>query len=266
MIINDAHRFAFVHVPKCAGTSVRKQLAAYDKYEGAFDAKVAHPTLGDVHLAHLPLDVLREHYPAAFDEVSRYRSFAVLRDPKDRFISAIRQRLREFRDVPDSLVTNDMILREADAVMDVLQGSPDTIALEYVHFVRQSRFVYFEGAQIIKTLCVVDDLAPLARFVTDNMGVQFDQSAEHNVSKNLRDPLVEKIVAFIRPVAVRVMPPQAKAFIWSKMVQAGLYENSRAANRHAASIASLDAAIEAFYREDRKLFEAVKRTAALVAN
>jgi hypothetical protein len=265
MIINDAHCFAFVHIPKCAGTSVRKQLEAYDKYAGAFDAKVAHPVLGNVHLAHLPLDVLREHYPTAFDEVFRYHSFAVLRDPIERFVSAIRQRLREFRHVPDSLVTNDVVMREAQTVLDFLHQSPDTIALEYVHFVRQCRFVCLDGSQIIKTLCPVDDLSALARFVRHNMGIQFDPLAEHNISRSLRDPLVEKIVTFVRPVAVRLIAPQARAFIWSKMVRAGLYENARAANRHAAAVASLETAIEAFYSEDRKLFEAVKRASTPLA-
>jgi hypothetical protein len=259
MIINDTHRFAFVHIPKCAGTSVRKQLEAFDKYEGAFDAKVLHPALGSVHLAHLPLDVLREHYPEAFDEISRYRSFAVLRDPKDRFISAIRQRLREFRGVPDTLVTNDVIMREADEVLNFLYRCPDTLELEYVHFMKQCSFVYLGRSRIIETLCTVDDLSPLARFVQENMGIQFDLNSEHNVSKNLRSPLVEKLVTFIRPAAVRVMPPKAKEFIWSKMVQAGLYENSRSASKHSDAIASLEAAIEAFYSEDRKLFDAAKQ-------
>jgi len=30
MIVNDTHRFAFVHIPKCAGSTIRLALAPYD--------------------------------------------------------------------------------------------------------------------------------------------------------------------------------------------------------------------------------------------
>lgn len=47
MIIDDRHRFVFVHIPKCAGTSVRQVLKQFDSYEGRWaNAKREHPELG----------------------------------------------------------------------------------------------------------------------------------------------------------------------------------------------------------------------------
>src|ERR1700756_1678559 len=96
MIINDPHEVVFVHVPKCGGTSIRLQLAEMDSYKGAFQYKGEHPDLGKIHYAHIPLQFLSAAFPDAFDKVSRYKSFALLRDPFDRFASATFQRLEEF--------------------------------------------------------------------------------------------------------------------------------------------------------------------------
>lgn len=97
MIIDDTHQFVFVHIPKCAGSSVHAQLSLFDARDPASHRGGVHPVLGPIHFAHIPLRFLRDHFPAEFAKLGVYRSFALTRDPRARFVSATVQHLREFR-------------------------------------------------------------------------------------------------------------------------------------------------------------------------
>src|ERR1700744_524201 len=109
MIISDPHRFVFVHVPKCAGTSVRRALRAIDTSDGQFWRIGEHPEMGAVHFAHLTLPDLARYFPETLAKIRDYQSMAIIRDPRDRFFSAIFQRLREFRGIGQSVITPEMI-------------------------------------------------------------------------------------------------------------------------------------------------------------
>ena len=112
MIISDRHRFAFVHIPKCAGTSVRKALRPIDARDSIFDGMGTHPHMGMVNYAHFTLDDLSCHFPDQYRKVAEYRSVAIVRDPVDRFFSAIFQRLREFKGYEQSRITAKVIAGE----------------------------------------------------------------------------------------------------------------------------------------------------------
>src|SRR5262249_37708599 len=141
MIISDNHRFVFVHVPKCAGTSVRRALREIDTSGGQFWRIGEHPEMGAVHFAHLTLVDLAQYYPEAFAKIRDYRSMAILRDPRDRFFSAVYQRLREFRLIGQSAITSAMVEAEAAAVRRYLEAAPERLDLEHVHFNRQCDFI-----------------------------------------------------------------------------------------------------------------------------
>ena len=97
MIVDDAHEVAFVHIPKCGGTSVSRQLRLLDSNNEFFKDVRDHPALGRTHFSHLPLFFLREFYPETFDRIAAYRAFAIARDPYVRFASSTIQHLDEFR-------------------------------------------------------------------------------------------------------------------------------------------------------------------------
>ncbi len=80
MIISDKHQFAFVHIPKCAGTSLRSILQHFDDRGSKFTGRVDHHTeLGELDYVHIPLFALREHFRPEFEAVQQYWSFAVVR-------------------------------------------------------------------------------------------------------------------------------------------------------------------------------------------
>lgn len=74
MIVNDERRFVFVHIPKVAGTSIRRALRSLAGSRSNPLGDTKHATAGD----------LRAALGAA---VEGYRFFAFVRNPWDRFAS-----------------------------------------------------------------------------------------------------------------------------------------------------------------------------------
>jgi hypothetical protein len=133
----SAHQLVFVHVPKCAGKSIcdllpldedRFEVMLRQDLEGA-DAKpiadmdpacMTHGALGRIHTKHLPLAVLRAHFPTLWHSLEQSRSFAMLRDPRDRFISAVFQRLREMKGRGATELDDAAVVQEAESTCEWL--------------------------------------------------------------------------------------------------------------------------------------------------
>lgn len=78
-IVSDAHRFVFVHIPKCAGMSISVQMRQKGiDWDTRFVGKplYEHPRYGDMMLAHLPLDVPGEVFPDTLEKYRVYDSYA----------------------------------------------------------------------------------------------------------------------------------------------------------------------------------------------
>jgi hypothetical protein len=79
MLLSERHSFVFIHVPKTAGTSVTAALKAVDP-------TAVTRLAGLRSTKHVTAVQIREAYP----EFSRLFSFAILRDPYERFCSLYR--------------------------------------------------------------------------------------------------------------------------------------------------------------------------------
>lgn len=74
-LISDSHRFAFIHVPKTGGTSVKQAFAAF-RCRAHLEATVA--------TKHLPARELKTVAPSVYRD---YFTFAFVRNPFDRLVS-----------------------------------------------------------------------------------------------------------------------------------------------------------------------------------
>jgi hypothetical protein len=205
MIIDDAHRAAFIHVPKCGGTSVSLQLLGEDAQGGRFRQKGVHPELGPIHYAHLPLRFLRDYFPDIFAKVVSYQSFALTRDPHDRFASAIFQRLEEFCGVSKIEITGELAVREARRVMEWVQQRDEFCDLEYIHFSRQIDYICLDGEVIVKNVFRLDDLAGLAEAMSRLCGITIDADRRENInfaSNNRALALIHRL----KPIYSRLTP------------------------------------------------------------
>lgn len=95
MLISDSHKFAFIHIPKCAGTTVRKSLLKFDTRNNfywmhntleGFGLQGEKTTI-DFDKSHLTLNVLKYYYEDDFKLLNEYTTFAFSRNPVTRLVS-----------------------------------------------------------------------------------------------------------------------------------------------------------------------------------
>lgn len=264
MIISDHHEFAFIHIPKCAGTNVRNRLLPYDNLNGAHTERVEdHPVLGPTDFVHLPLYTLRDHFPAEFDKVQRYWSFAVLRDPKSRFFSAVAQRVRMYRGAVLRELSEDQIASEISAAIADLQDRQGRLPPDLIHFQRQVDYVMLDGRQVIGNLYMTSEvdrlLADLAARVgietlpeTDLMSVYAENRTMVYKNHALR-VLIEKLRPSPGSPVLSLIPESVK-----KRIRSTVYTPSGNQFDTVAERIGVDDFIASYYADDLALVERVK--------
>jgi hypothetical protein len=260
MILDDTHETAFIHIPKCGGTSISLQFRDLDSYGGAFRRKGVHPALGAIHYAHIPLSFLARCYPAEFGKVSAYRSFALARDPHERFASATFQRLEEFIGVPKPNITQARALDEARAVMRWLAGRGPFCDLEHIHFSRQIDYVALDGAPIVDQVYPIEDIAGLALALEARCQIRFDPQRRANTNFGSSNRLLS-LLRLAKPLYSRVTTWELRERLllmarrWKLQSPHTLYE----AFREDAEISDF---VEGYYAEDFRLYRAARNRAA----
>lgn len=248
MIIDDVHRVAFIHIPKCGGTSIGHQFRPLDSYEGRFRREGTHPRLGAIHYSHIPLSFLRDEYPAEFEKVATYHSFAVLRDPHARFASAVCQRLEEFGGLAPLAITTEIAMREALTVMDWLRARDRFCDLEYIHFSRQADYVRLNGRQIVGHLYPLEDLSELAASLQRLCGLAFDPGRRENTNFVSAGGLLSKLRRF-KPLYIHLTTWAMRERVlhlmqrWKMHTPSSLYDRFRAD-------AAISGFVEDYYAED----------------
>jgi hypothetical protein len=203
MIIDDVRGLAFVHIPKCGGMTVRRQLASIDSTSGAFFPIIEHPVLGRIHASHIPLVFLRDNFRADFDKIARYQSFALVRDPYTRFASAIFQRLMEFGGVPRIEITREQARAESRRLIRWLSGRQTYCNIEYIHFSRQSDFIELDGQTIVPNLYPLEHIGAMASAMHSGFGVTFNPEQRANTNFASRFPLLSVLHA-AKPIYSRL--------------------------------------------------------------
>jgi hypothetical protein len=199
MIIDDKHRVIFQHIPKCGGTSVREQLKEVDSYDGQFYGRVTHETLGSIDLAHLPLHYFRTCYPDQFAKFATYESFAIVRDPYARFVSATFERLAVFRGIRQTAATPSLAMGEAEASIAWLRERDRFCDAGYIHFARQTDFISLDGRAIIGNLHTLEDMAGLGEGLSRLTGLNFDPETRKNTNYASPNKLMS-VLHVARPV------------------------------------------------------------------
>lgn len=224
MRYSPANRFFFVHIPKCAGSSVSRSLGAdaifpqeavdadmarvdHHAVPGAPLHRIAHGELGNIHLAHIPLYYLRRHFPSTWALFETAESFVVMRDPRERFLSAVMQRLREFHGLSSSDLTPAVVRREAAAIVEWLSGRERFCDLEYIHFTRQTDFIQEDGAQRVSRIFTVERIGQMGDWLAERFAVERPQEVRAN-------PTVRP-AGWFQPVAPLVMSAYKRTVPWA---------------------------------------------------
>ncbi len=226
MIISDEHRFFFVHIPKCAGSTVRSQIAHVDSYGGRFSQIGDHPTWGRLDYPHLPLHVLADACPGEFAKLRCYDSVALLRDPYERFLSSIMQRLRFWKNASVRDFTQKTVTDEAVRVISHLEATPGYVGLTYTHFIRQSDYISLDGERIVGTLFTIGQLRQFSDFLRQRVGFGLDLRTRENVSAVPSYPWLRQAAIALRPAYQALLSPAMKNRMRNRMQRYGLYRDA----------------------------------------
>lgn len=258
MIISDEHQFAFVHIPKCAGTSVRKALRPIDETIGTFDHIAEHPQMGMVNFGHLTLVDLAAYFPDQYAKVKAYRSVAIVRDPVDRFFSALFQRLREFKGYSQSEITSHVIDTEAATLARYLQSATGRLDLEYVHFNRQADYVFNKDRRIVGRVFALDRLDDAAIYIEGVTGVRLAADAPENRTVALRAGALMPVVRAFRAPYRALVPSALRHRLHAGMTRAGLY-GSVEKQRLLKPGSDLERFLKMHYQRDFELYAAARK-------
>ena len=193
MLLSPDLNFAFVHIPKCGGTSLRDSFRGMPGIGNPLAAaRAAIPFETDPN--HVQLCLLRDHAPELLAQIEACTSYALLRDPVARFSSAVAQHCKMFHggrgrgafDVSElGEVTRAAIacLRAGDLVRD----------RRYIHFERQLRFTHLDGRQVVTRLYRLDAQAALVADVAATTGYRAPSLNESNASVGFRNAALQRI-------------------------------------------------------------------------
>lgn len=210
MILSDRHRFVFIHVPKCAGTSVRNAVLPYHDVDERFlKAVERHPQLGEVDFRHLPLRLLRDLDPEVFEKLKTYDSYALLRDPFQRFRSAMSQRAKMYLGKEFAQLTPEDIREETEKVIAYLNSRPEVIAPGFIHFARQSDFVQLDNVGLVRNLYPVERLDLFATVLGQHLGIERLEFGHINQTTTFRHPQLKHVMRQGSALVRRILPQPA---------------------------------------------------------
>lgn len=211
MIIDDKHEIAFVHIPKCAGTTVREYLKEYDRSQGFVSDRVdMHEKLGMLDYAHIPLFILQEYFPNELELIHRYWSFAIVRDPYKRFASSVTQRLRMYGEKPIETLSEREIRSEVEkciAFLENNEGPQTLLSHDYIHFQRQIDYIYLGDKLVVDSIYsseMVDDLVNILKerlgYSLDNVEKIIKSETRRNRTVVYRSDVVRYFMVFSKPL------------------------------------------------------------------
>jgi hypothetical protein len=138
MIVCTEKQTAFLHIPKCAGQTVRRQIEHHHDVRPRFNGRWQRSDNIDADLAHLPFCLIRTDFPEAYEALKKCSVFALIRDPVDRFRSALAQHTKKFQGSHISTLSEDKLRATVSDIIDELGSTGPLLPFRLAHFVRQS--------------------------------------------------------------------------------------------------------------------------------
>lgn len=257
MIISPKHGFVFVHIPKCAGTSIRRQLGSCDEDAVSLAEAGSHPVLGRIDYGHVPLTTLRTHFPEHFAELRRLDAFAVVRDPLERFGSALRQSLWQFEKRPMTLIPHDELRELALRLLDDVAHGFGSLQPRYIFFSRQRDFILDGGEQVVKVLVPLDLVPDLLGYLSRRTGMEFDTGRRSNQNVELRYKGLGNLAYRANDILRRRLPAGLHEGIKRQALKVLAGKGSAAEASGILELPEVRAFVAEHYREDIDIYRRV---------
>lgn len=189
MIISRRTKTAFIHIPKNGGTTVRRQMHQLHDIDASFNGAANLPGVGRVHLAHLPIRTIQEHFPEVYQILLTCQVFALCRDPFARFRSSVSQHFKLYKSISIATLDEaDLKTRILDLI-DEITGSPGVLPVKLNHFVRQTDML---NDEMDTSLFALEGIADLIEVISDRTGIPMRHDRKDNETILLRDERLRK--------------------------------------------------------------------------
>lgn len=255
MIISTERHFGFVHIPKCAGSTIKRQLLGLHDIEDRFSGSMRHPELGRINANHLPLHILDRHFPQAFGALLEVTSYTLLRDPMDRFISGVAQFVRGEGREPGEMKP-EALRRTAHGIMDYMESTPGLPDMGHMLFIRQADYISLRGTRVIDHAYPVEAIDDLMDRLEQEHGVKLLRGRVWNPTVTYRVPAMADGLKRLKSTAQKVLPVTVYAHV--RDIGIRLFTTKGAPNltgtlRNDARVRSF---VDSFYAEDIALHRA----------
>ncbi len=268
------HGFSFIHIPKCAGNTIASALdgiAAIPAASVVADCPefvsgdgrdwanevVRHPKLGRIYLSHLPLSIMQTHFPQTLRLILSSQSFSVVREPRARFISALMQRLREFKGYGPTEITESDLRREAREAVAFLDGRSAFADLPYIHFSRQTDYLDLGGTRVVSEVFPIDNLDALWTWLRSRFGLKGLQITQANVSVQPK-PALRALLRHARPAYRAAVPRPIRRHVFALSRKAGLLERASTNYARIDLGHDIDTFIADYYAADAEAHDAAR--------
>jgi len=162
--------------------------------------------IGLVGFDHPTLQMLCDHMPDLFEKLKRYHSFAVVRDPMERFLSSMYQYLRTSRNIDLVMGQPFSVHNECAEVIEILDRRDGQLPHLFLQFQRQIDFVQKDGVQLVKHLYTLESIDALMRDMGRRMGVDNATIGQDDRSLRLRMVKAHRVVRALNAAAKSVLP------------------------------------------------------------
>ena len=212
MIISDKYKLAFVHIPKCGGTTVKLSMAALDDRGGLYSKVQIHPELGRMDYTHIPLRIMKRYFAEDFECVRTYRSYALCREPMDRFLSAVLQRIMVYDQARRrETLPRDALRAEIERVIGYLSEHDTIDNHRFIHFEKQCSFLFSDSEQVVDRIFRLCDMDRMFEEIAACTNLQIGRQAALNQSLYARNVAARFLVEKVWPIGRRLLPHRLAA-------------------------------------------------------
>lgn len=257
MIICPNHNFVFIHIPKCAGTSMRIQIMKCDPDYIALGRPKVHPELGKIDYGHIPLSTLQEFFPDHYAYLDKFDSFAIVRDPLERFGSALRQVMWQYEKRPMTLIPASEMRDRTLRMLDEIHSEIDNPSYRFIFFARQSSFIYLESRKVVKKLVPVSLVPNLINYLGRRTNTKLEAEARANQNVELRFKGIGKSAYGINTFLRERLPTGIHSRIKTSVLKVIASKRSAAEANGILDMPEVQDFVATHYKWDDEIYESV---------
>lgn len=255
MIILPNHKLAFIHIPKCGGTSIRTQITKIDSDHLSFGEVEDHAGMGLVDMGHIQLSRLEKHMPDTYRQVLEAEAFSVVRDPLTRFGSSLRQTIWRYEQKPMTLIEPNVLKEKTRSIIAEVTKEIDSPSHQFIFFARQKDFVFNGNEQVVKAVYPLENLADLLGTIATKTSTKINEDARSNQNVDLKVKSLGNLAYKTNDVLRRLLPDSLHAPIKNTATKLLAKKGSAAESTGLLDMPEVKEFVAEFYAEDNEIYQ-----------